>query len=75
MEKIDITSKVVGKLCGENVELFLDTTKIGEVTFTNNQKEYVLLKGYFSEDHRIYQINKKLEPVKQYVEGCELGWC
>lgn len=74
-EKIDITSKVVGKISGEGMELFLNTAKIGEVIFQDNKKEYVLINGYLTENHRIYQIDKKREPVTQYVEGCELGWC
>lgn len=74
-EKVDITSKVIGKVKGDGFELFLNGSKIGEVTFRNNQKEYILLQGFLSEDQRIYQIKPKQKPVTQYVEGCEMGWC
>ncbi|QHE51272.1 DUF2553 family protein [Pontibacillus sp. HMF3514] len=74
-EKVDITSKVIGKVKGDGFELFLNGSKIGEVTFRNNQKEYILLQGFLSEDQRIFQLKPKQEPVTQYVEGCEMGWC
>jgi len=74
-EKVDITSKVIGKIKGNGFELFLNGSKIGEITFHNNKKEYVLLPGFLSVNHRIFQYKTKQEPVTQYVEDCELGWC
>lgn len=74
-ERVDVTSRVIGKIKGDGFELFLNGSKIGELTFHNNQKEFVLLQGFQSEDHRIYEYRVKQEPITQYVDGCELGWC
>ncbi len=74
-EKVDITSRIIGKMNGGGFELFLHGSRIGEIKFRDNQKEYILLQGFLSEDDRIFQLREKMEPVTQYVENCELGWC
>lgn len=74
-EKVDITDQVYGKLNGEDFLLYFKQFRIGEVTFVNQKKEYVLVPGYTTENHRIYKIQPKAEPVTQFVEGCDLGWC
>ncbi|MYL32445.1 DUF2553 family protein [Pontibacillus yanchengensis] len=74
-ERIDITDKVCGKICDDGIELFFYSDKIGEVMYSDKNKEYVLFAGYIRENSRIYKIEPKREPVTQFVEDCDLGWC
>ncbi|WP_345243166.1 DUF2553 family protein [Pontibacillus salipaludis] len=75
MKKVEITERVVGKVNGDGFELFLNKDRIGEISFRNNKKEYLLQSGFVAEGHRIYKVEEAGEPVTQFVHDCDLGWC
>jgi hypothetical protein len=74
-EKIDITQKVHGKIDGENMSLYLDKDKIGQIVFTNQGNLYEMAEGFEFEKDKIFKQDKKPKYTEKYVDDCDLGWC
>jgi hypothetical protein len=76
MEKEDITPKVAGKFEQGEMNLYLDKTKIGKITMTNQGNLYEMSEGFEFDSNKVYRKQTQ-DPteVKAYVEGCDMGWC
>ncbi len=74
--KIDITNKVQAKLEeGNKMNLFLDEKKVGQIIMTNQGNHYEMAEGFEFTNDKIYKNEKEIEYTKNYVEGCDMGWC
>jgi hypothetical protein len=76
-KKVDITDKVVGKLNGERMTLYLNNRVIGNMHLEpERDPRFEFNDGYGIEgDRRIYQVQEQGQQKEYYVEGCDLGWC
>ena len=76
-KKIDVTSKVQGKLeDGSKMSLFLDEKKVGQIILTNQGNHYEMAEGFEFKENKIYKNeNDQIEYTKKYVEDCDMGWC
>lgn len=74
-KKVDITSKIVGKLQDQQVLLYAGDRHIGTIPLPNEEFSSEFEAGFGMEAGKIYQ--KQTEGVEddQYVEGCDMGWC
>lgn len=76
-KKVDITSKVKAKFENANkMDLFLDEEKVGQIIMTNQGNQYEMAEGFEFDNEKFYKKeNDQIEYTKQYVEGCDKGWC
>jgi hypothetical protein len=76
-KKIDITSKVQGKLeDGRKMGLFLDEKKVGQIIMTDQGNHYEMAEGFEFDKDKIYKHeNDTIEYTKKYVDDCDMGWC
>ncbi|WNB92903.1 YusG family protein [Bacillus sp. NEB1478] len=75
--KIDVTSRVFGKMKGGSMSLYLEKDKIGQIHFTNQGNMYEMAEGFEVDQEKIYKSEKPAEipnPSK-YVDECDKGWC
>ncbi|KMK77586.1 YusG family protein [Alkalihalobacillus pseudalcaliphilus] len=76
LEKIDVTSKIIGKYQDGQLNLYMGDIRIGEVTESNEGLKRKMKKGFVFEDNKIFHYeNAHPEQVRAYVENCDGGWC
>ncbi|MEK3807575.1 DUF2553 family protein [Bacillus sp. FSL H8-0547] len=74
--KLDVTNRVVAKLHGEFIELYIGKEYIGKLVITSDGREYELVNGFMMEEDRFYRVyERNCELQQQYAEGCDMGWC
>lgn len=74
--KLDVTDRVVAKLLGEFMELYIGKEYIGKLVITSDGREYELVNGFMMEEDRFYRVyERNCELQQQYAEGCDMGWC
>ncbi|MGD6795463.1 DUF2553 family protein [Metabacillus indicus] len=74
--KLDVTDRVVAKLHGEFMELYIGKEYIGKLVITSGGREYELVSGFIMEEDRFYRMyERNCELQQQYAEGCDMGWC
>lgn len=75
-KKVDITDKVIGKMNGQLMTLYVNNRVIGSMNLNEAAPLFHLKEEYGLEDgNRIYQIQEEGVQKEYYVEGCDLGWC
>ncbi|WP_096202511.1 YusG family protein [Bacillus sp. FJAT-45350] len=76
LKKVDVTSKVEGKLENGAMNLYIDEAKVGKIVMTNQGNQYEMAEDFEFEENKVYRYeNDHPEKEKQYVEGCDMGWC
>lgn len=72
-KKIDVTDRVTGKLKNGEIELFLENSSIGKITFPGK----IALDHHFEASQRkIYQnVSVPDESEPRYTDCDEGGWC
>jgi hypothetical protein len=76
--KIDISSKVTGKLVEGKMILYVDDRAIGNMSLintTDQQPHFEFEPNYGIEQNKVYQIQQVGVEDDHYVEGCDMGWC
>lgn len=74
-KKVDITSKVTGKIREDQMILNIEEHEIGRMSLNTTSPGYQFNDGYGMEENKIYQIQVEGQESDQYVEGCDMGWC
>lgn len=75
-KKVDITGKVKGKLENGEMNLYVDEAKVGKIIMTNQGNHYEMAEGFEFDSNKVFRYeNEHPEKQKQYVEGCDMGWC
>jgi hypothetical protein len=74
-KKVDISSKVTGKIREKHMVLEVEEREIGRMSLDNSSPKYEFNDGYGIEDNKVYQIQVEGFEDEQYVEGCDMGWC
>ncbi|WP_088104012.1 YusG family protein [Halalkalibacter urbisdiaboli] len=76
LKKVDITSKVNGKMVDGTMSLYIGDAKIGEIIETNQGLQHEMAEGYLFKEDKIYRFeNAEPQEVESYVNGCDEGWC
>jgi uncharacterized protein YpmS len=72
-KKIDVTDRVIGKLKNGQIELYLENSSIGKITFPGN----IELDHHFeAEQRKIYQnVSVPDNKYPRYTDCDEGGWC
>jgi hypothetical protein len=75
-KKVDVTSKVYGKMDTGNMSLYLDKQKIGQIVFTDQGNMYEMGEDFEFDQDKIYRYESD-PPAKsdKYVDNCDIGWC
>jgi hypothetical protein len=74
-KKVDITSKVTGKIREDQMILNIEEREIGRMSLDTTSPGYQFNDGFGIEENKIYQIQVEGQEDEQYVEGCDMGWC
>jgi hypothetical protein len=74
-KKVDITSKVTGKIREDQMILNVEEREIGRMSLDTTSPRYQFNDGFGLEENKIYQIQVEGQENDQYVEGCDMGWC
>jgi hypothetical protein len=74
-KKVDISSKVNGKLVDKNMLFYVDDREIGKMSMDNTEPRFHFEPDFGIEDNKIYQIQSVGVEDDQYVRGCDMGWC
>ncbi|OLO28532.1 hypothetical protein BTR23_17490 [Alkalihalophilus pseudofirmus] len=76
MKKVDVTSKVDGKLENGAMNLYMDEARIGKIIMTNQGNQYEMAEGFEFDSNKVYRYeNAHPEKQDKYVDDCDLGWC
>ena len=76
MKKVDVTSKVEGRLEHDGMNLYMDNAVIGKITMSEHGNQYEMAKGYEFNQNKVFRYeNEHPEEEDHYVEGCDMGWC
>jgi hypothetical protein len=73
--KIDISSKVNGKLVEKDMLFYVNDREIGKMSMDNTEPQFQFQPDFGIEDNKIYQIQSVGVEDDQYVQGCDMGWC
>ena len=74
-KKVDITLKVTGKIMEDQLLLYVDDRKIGQMSLQGTDQLFSFEPTFGIENHKVYQIQEVGVEDDTYVEGCDLGWC
>lgn len=74
-KKVDISSKVNGKIRENYMVLEVEDREIGKMSLDDSSPKYKFNDGFGIEDNKVYQIQVEGFEDEQYVEGCDMGWC
>ncbi|KON86440.1 hypothetical protein AF332_06125 [Sporosarcina globispora] len=74
-QKIDITNQIVGKLNNNQIDLYLENEKIGQINMPEGTP--FNLTHHFEADHqKIYQnVSVPAKTQERYTDCDEGGWC
>lgn len=74
-KKVDISSKVIGKIWEDQMLLQVDDLEIGRMSLDASTPKYEFNDGFGIENNKVYQIQVEGFEDEEYVEGCDMGWC
>jgi hypothetical protein len=74
-KKVDISSKVTGKIRENHMVLEVEEREVGRMSLDDSSPKYEFNDGFGIEDNKVYQIQVEGFEDEQYVEGCDMGWC
>lgn len=74
-KRVDVTDRVVGRLKGQNIELYLDNQRIGTMSLPKGTQ--VQMEPRFSADNQkvFEQYMSADNPEGRYTDCDEGGWC
>lgn len=76
MNKVDVSSKVEGRLEKDGMNLYMDKAKIGKIVMSDYGVQYDMEMGYIFDQNKVYRYERENpEAENNYVEGCDMGWC
>lgn len=74
-QKIDITDRVVGKLKNDQIELYLENEKIGQISLPEGSS-FNLDHHFEADRQKIYQnVSVTDDAQARYTDCDEGGWC
>lgn len=76
-DKIDVTDRVVGKLQGDRIDLYLENQKIGTMKIPSEHSDFQLASHFEVFNQKIYQNYTSVnQPDAKYTDcDTEGGWC
>lgn len=74
-EQIDITRFINIMITEEGFHLMFNQEIIGSISWEEIPSKMKLHHDYLIINEKIYKKTKPSPPIKQYVDGCDLGWC
>ena len=75
--QVNITDRVIGKINGDSVELYVGNEQIGHLPFSQASHLLQLKSGYEQKNGQTYkEMTVTVEPDQKYVDCYdEAGWC
>ncbi|MCA1031592.1 YusG family protein [Bacillus timonensis] len=76
-KRLDITDRVVGKLCESGMDLYVEEEPIGKFITSEEGNRFELKNGYEQDQYRIFKYaDVTVGPDAKYVDcDYENGWC
>lgn len=76
-EKIDVTDRIVGKLHGNQIDLYLENEKIGSVKVPSDQSQFELSSQFQVFNQKIFKDYSVVQQPDAKYTDCdqEGGWC